>query len=131
MQKRMVLEWRDQVFEVKDCAFCPGRRQNFCLPRKVRLRRAKGEFPKCPQNPCPVHAEGRGQRRLIGRPAKIERPVESAGPAGPKWPFPVSCSWCGRAVDPMKAVLVVNDSEPNRIYDRFECLEQYLRTYDK
>jgi hypothetical protein len=121
----MVLEWRDQVFEVKNCASCPGRRQNLCLPRKVRLRRAKGAFPKGLLNPCPVHAEGKGQRRLI------DRPMEAGGPAGPKWPFPVSCSWCGRAIDPKKAVLVVNDSEPNRIYDRFECLEQYLRTNNK
>jgi len=129
MPPRMILEWRGARFEVKDCASCPARSHNFCRIRKVRLRSPRGRFPVSPVNRCPVRPEG-SIRRIITEKLSLTSEETRALP-GTAWPFPVACSWCGRAVDPKKAVLVVNDSEPNRIYDRFECLEQYLRTNNK
>jgi hypothetical protein len=135
---RMILEWQGKTYRVENCKRCPARTtdedgRGRCEIRKVRLRiKTKGLFPHIFGNkalgiiPCPVHREGKKEFA-----PKSERIDKVQLHEKPKIFGALYCSWCGEKINPTKAVIIINDKEPNRIYDRFECLEQYLRTSDK
>jgi len=135
---RTILEYKGKTYRVESCATCPARIKDEsgkprCEIRGARLRtHIKGAFPHVIGNrvrgiiSCPAHREG------IKRHApKSERIDKILLHEKPKVFGALYCSWCGIKINPAKAVIIINDKEPNRIYHRFECLEQYLRTSDK
>lgn len=133
-----ILEWKGKVYSVESCVTCPARimdeRGKFhCEIRGARLRKKiKGAFPHVPANkalgtmPCPVHREG--WKKFAPKSERIDKILLHEKP---KIIGAIYCSWCGNKINPMTAVIIINDKEPDRIYDRYECLSQYLRTNDK
>jgi hypothetical protein len=90
----------------------------WCEIREMRIRaHIRGPFPTMNKylgyKVCPVYRE------------EIKT---SGSKSGHKTFGPLYCSWCGNRINPTKAVIIINDKEPDRIYDRFECLEEYIRT---
>ena len=132
---RYLLEYKGKTFSVECCATCPARTTNKnglprCEIRDARLHEhIKGLFPHVTGNkalgyaPCPVHREG--TKRLAPMSERIDKVSLHEKP---KIFGVLYCSWCGNKINPSKAVIIINDQEPNRIYDRFECLSEYLRT---
>ena len=134
----MILEYKGKTYRLESCEECPARTKDergrpTCEIRGTRLRsKIKGLFPHvlgCKALgviPCPVYPEG--TKRVRPKSERIDKiPLHER----PKISGLIYCSWCGRRINPMKAVIIINDKEPNRIYDRYACLEQYLRTDDK
>jgi hypothetical protein len=135
---RYLLEYKGKTFSVESCATCPARTTSKnglprCEIRNARLHEhIKDLFPHVPANKakrilaCPVHCEG--TKKLTPKSERIDKvPLHEK----PKVFGALYCSWCGIKINPAKAVIIINDKEPDRIYHRFECLEEYLRTSDK
>ena len=133
-----LLDWKGKTYRVESCATCPARTAGEnglprCEIRDARLHaHIVGPFPQVAGNkalgyaPCPVYREG--TKRLASKSERIDKvPLHEK----PKIFGALYCSWCGIKINPAKAVIIINDKEPDRIYHRFECLEQYLRTNDK
>ena len=132
---RYLLEYQGKTHHVESCATCPARTKDengksYCEIRNKQLRATlRGLFPgtnfSAGSVRCPVHPEVKGRR---GRPPKSESVDKIPIKEKPKISNPLYCCWCGMKIDLSKAVIIINDREPNRIYDKFHCLEEYLRT---
>lgn len=132
---RTLLDYKGKTYAVESCATCPARTTGEnglprCEIRDARLHaHIVGAFPQVAGNralgyaPCPVYREG--TKRLAPMSERIDKVSLHEKP---KIAGILYCCWCGIKINPSKAVIIINDREPNRIYDRFECLDQYLRS---
>lgn len=135
---RYFLEYKGNTYHVENCATCPARTKDengkpCCEIRDVRLHvRIRGLFPSVTGYkargylPCPIYREG--TKKLTPKSERIDKiPLHEKS----KILGVLYCSWCGNRINPAKAVVIINDKEDGRIYDKFACLEEYLRTSNK
>lgn len=119
---RYLLEYQGKTYHVESCDSCPARDGHVCKARNVRLRRRRAESGPFPKGPCLVHEEGKAPV-----PAVLYGPVVIKK-SSTRFKGGLACSWCGNRINPVKMVVVINDTRPGRVYCRFACLEQDLRT---